>query len=192
MKAIIIKTERLILRPLGPQDLDTVSAYSTDRENTRLMLYLPHKNRQETLDFLRKVEAEWAKERPAFYEFAILFEGRQIGSVSVDSEGETAGELGWIIHRDYWGRGIASEATAAVVDFAVCQLHRTYFFARCDSENTGSCRVMEKLGMKRNSVRFGRKNRGEDEARMEYRYEMRICGELQPPLKNKEPIPDFH
>ena len=76
-----IRTKRLLLSPLGPQYVNTAFAYSGDLENTKFMLDLPEESIEETAEFLKKAEAEWQKEFPEFYEFAILTEGTHIGSV---------------------------------------------------------------------------------------------------------------
>lgn len=174
---IELKTRRLVLRPLGTECLQTVHAYASDLENTKYMMHLPNETIEETLEFLKSAEAEWKKEAPSFYEFAVLYEGRQIGAVSVclrDAAGEAgpSGELGWVFHKDYWGRGFAGEAAAALVAYCIGTLHIRHFIAHCDAENRGSYRIMEKLGMTRTAVSHDRKNRASDETRTEYQYEM--------------------
>jgi RimJ/RimL family protein N-acetyltransferase len=59
------------------------------------------------------------------------------------------GEIGYLIHPDYHGRGYATEAARAALrlGFEQFQMHR--IVARCDARNEPSYRVMEKLGMRR-------------------------------------------
>ena len=142
-----INTQRLVLRPLCEADAETTHQYAGDVANTAYMIYLPNKTMDDTKAFLRRVAEEWAKENPAFYEFAILWQGQHIGAVSVSVEDDGAGELGWILHRDYQGHGYATEAAEAVKGFAVEKLGLTKLEAHCDQRNAGSVRVMEKLGM---------------------------------------------
>ncbi len=80
MKSIEIKTERLTLKPLGSEYLDTGNAYAMDYENTKYMCRLPNENEEETAAFLAEVDAEWAKEKPEFYEFAMIYQKEQIGA----------------------------------------------------------------------------------------------------------------
>lgn len=154
---IELKTERLILRPLGIEDINTVHAYASDIENTRYMLHLPNDTIEETMDFLTQVTNEWQKAVPLFYEFAITLEGEHIGAVGVYlNEQRTEGELGWILNKKYWGKGFATEAANAVKDFAVNQLKVSTLFARCDYRNAPSSNVMKKIGLnlvKDNGVR---------------------------------------
>ena len=65
-----------------------------------------------------------------------------------------------------------SEAAAVLIEFAGNERGVTHFIAYCDTENIGSYRVMEKLGMKRTAEHGGRKNKASQEERMEYRYEL--------------------
>lgn len=168
-----IKTKRLTLRPIGMADLETQYAYTSDYENTKYMMFLPDESIEETKAFLKRVEAEWKKEKPAVYEFAILYENTHVGGVGIDllDKGKTA-EFGWSLNKKYWRKGICYEAAAAVLEYAVNQLGIKHFIAHCDSENVASYKVMEKLGMKRVDCYGGRKNKGSDEERMELRYEM--------------------
>lgn len=173
-KRITIYTKRLILKPLGIEYLKTVHEYASDIENTKYMLYLPNESIEETMDFLQKSDAEWMSDTPSFYEFAILYENQQIGAVSIYLEGDSSGELGWIINKKYWKQGIAYEAAAALMDFSINELKIKHFIAHCDAENIASYKTMEKLGMSRTSKHGGRKNKASNEERMEYQYELFI------------------
>ena len=70
-----IKTQRLTLEPLGTKFLVSTHAYASDPELTRLMVFLPTDDLAETERYLKKCEAEAAKERPQFYEMAVLLDG---------------------------------------------------------------------------------------------------------------------
>ena len=172
---MILQTERLTLKPLGMEYLQTVNKYATDIENTRYMVRLPNENFEETKQFLRGTDAEWQKENPEFYQFAILLGDVHIGAVSVYLEEDfSSGELGWIIDKAYWGNGYAYEASKALVTMCVEDLRIHRFIAHCDSENMASQKVMEKLGMKLLEQYSGRRNRASDEVRKECRFELII------------------
>ena len=146
---MILRTDRLLLRPLSLKDLNTVHEYASDLENTRYMLFLPNTTEQETKDFLCSVEWEWQQENPSSFEFAIVLDNVQIGAISI-SLGETAkqGEIGWILNKKYWNCGYVSEAALAVLDFAKNHLHLQKVIAQCDWRNGASAKVMEKIGMR--------------------------------------------
>ncbi len=170
MSKITISTARLCLEPLGMKYLESTHAYSTDLENTRLMVYLPHENKQETIDFLKDLDESWNEEQQTVYEFAILLNGIHIGAVSLYLDNKI-GELGWIIDKRYWKQGYATEAAKALMEYAIAKLHIKHFIAHCDSENIGSYKVMESLGMTLKERSSGRKNRASDEVREELMYE---------------------
>lgn len=78
-----IQADRITLKPMGMKYLDSVNEYAMDKDNTTYMLFLPNDSIQDTIDYLKGAELEWAKEQPAFYEFAIIYEGVSIGAVSL-------------------------------------------------------------------------------------------------------------
>lgn len=170
MNEIVITTKRLVLRPLGPEYLESTNTYALNRENARYMCFLPYRDSEETMSKLREFEQEWAKEQPEYYEFAVLYERHHIGGVSIYFE-DGAGELGWIIRKDFWGNGFAAEAAKALIDYFSGK-GCTRFIAHCDTENKASYRVMEKLGMTRTAEHGGRKNRASETQSFEYRYEL--------------------
>ena len=171
MSRFEIRTARLVLTPLGPRFLDTVNEYALDAENTRYMIHLPNESPRETLSFLQSVEAEWDREQPDAFEFAMLFQDRHIGAANIHLE-EGAGELGWIVNKRYWGQGFATEAARALVDHFAAHHAITHFIAHCDAANLASWRIMEKLGMERTGTHPGRKNRSAVQLSVEYQYEL--------------------
>jgi len=145
---IELRTERLLLRPLSVSDLHTVHEYASDPDTTKYMIHLPNSNLEETYSFLAHVSAEWQKEEPSFYEFAIIYDSMHIGAVCVYlSEDRTEGEMGWVLNKKYCGKGFATEAALAVKSFAAERLKVKKLVARCDSRNLNSARVMEKIGL---------------------------------------------
>lgn len=143
----IIKTERLLLRPLCTNDLETVHQYASDHKITRYMMSLPNDTIEESQKFIDDAVAQWQKTSPDFYEYAVILDDFQIGGVCLYmTEDRKQGELGWILNPDYQGRGYAVEAAKAVIDLAR-HLELESVFARCDSRNKVSEKVMQRLGM---------------------------------------------
>lgn len=74
--------------------------------------------------------------------------GEDVGTCSVGQEGDgDAWGWGYCVRRDRWGRGFATEMARAMLDFARARRIRR-FRGTVASDNAGSCRVMEKLGMR--------------------------------------------
>lgn len=170
MKKIEIYTKRLLLKPLGSEYLQTVNDYAMDSD-IRYMVRLPNESIDETARFLKKVELEWEKENPEFYEFAVLYRNEHIGAVSIYFENEI-GEIGWIINKKYRGNGFAYEAAEALVKYFAANLGTKHFIAHCDTENIASYKVMEKLGMTRTEECGRRRNRFAANDSFEYKYEL--------------------
>lgn len=173
MDSIVINTERLTLKPLGRQYLETTNEYTLSYENTKYMEFWPNKSSDETLRYLKWVEAEWNKDEPMSYVFAVMYRDRHIGTVSLYNEGGSA-ELGWVLNKKYWGNGFAAEAGGAVIEYFSNNKGMTHFIAFCDTENVSSYRTLEKLGMTRTLEYKGRKNRSATQESSGYKYELYI------------------
>lgn len=172
---MILSTPRLTLRPADSSLLESTHAYAGHTENTRFMMFLPYATLDETADMLRAAEAEWLKEAPERYEYAIFLQEEHIGAITLYmQEDRTVAELGWVLHRAHWRKGYVTEAALALMAFAR-SIGVTRIFACCDSENVASYKVMEKLGMKRISKDGVRTNRSMgDTPRIEWTYEINL------------------
>ena len=138
-----LTTERLLLRPFRLSDVDDVLAYASDPE-WAAFYPRPYDRGKAEYTVARAVVDSWDREA----EFAVVFDGRVVGliSLTVDLEDQTA-ELGYDVAREMWGRGIATEAAAAVCDWGFREYGLARVYATADSRNTRSHRVMQKLGM---------------------------------------------
>lgn len=148
-----LRTERLLLRPFDLGDVDDVWAYASDPEVARFRPLPDPYTRDDALEFVnRQIRTDWSTSP----EFAVVYAQRVIGGISlhVNPQHETA-ELGYLLGRRWWGRGLATEAGRAVVDwgFRTFMLHKVY--ARAHVDNRRSWRVMERLGMAREGVLRG-------------------------------------
>lgn len=144
-----LRTSRLLLRPPRPDDVDAYLAIESDPE------YAIYGSRQSVdragmeRGLARIIAAPW-HQHP---EFAVVFEGQVVGRVvlTVDREHATAA-LGYGVARTCWGRGIATEAARAVVDYSFEAFGLEKVWARVDPRNVASVRVLEKLGMQREGL----------------------------------------
>lgn len=170
-----ITTRRLALTPVNMSHLQSTFEYAGNLENTKYMMFLPYDSLEETRQVLEQSVKYWHSENPEYLHFAIIFENRHIGEISLfATEDPKKAELGWVIHRDFWNCCYTTEAALALLDYAKKVWNIEYIFACCDSENTGSWRVMEKIGMHRVSCSPGRKNRASDNDRYELLYEIML------------------
>lgn len=148
MHPLHLETKRLGLRPLALDDLDDVASLLGDAEALRFW--------GGPLD--REGARHWIERNIARYDAdgfgrcaVVLRETRELvgdcGLITTTVEGQPEVELGWIVRRRYWGKGIATEAAAAWLDFAFDTLGRERIVSMVSAENVASRRVAEKLGM---------------------------------------------
>lgn len=167
-------TERLLVREYLDSDVHTVHAYGSDAEVTKYEVWGPNTEEESRAFVGQAMKEQFEPERWAF-NLAVCFRdsGMHIGGCSIrrESERSRVGSLGWIIDPRYQGRGYATEAARALIDIGFVELGLSVIFATCDTRNTASFRVMEKLGMVRvGELRSGREIKGH--RRAIYRYEV--------------------
>jgi ribosomal-protein-alanine N-acetyltransferase len=140
----------LLLRRFEPSDVDDALAYRNDPEFARYLPHIPQPfTRAHAEAFVRQnIEEPW-ESQPTF---AVVLDGRLIGTANleIDAESRTA-MLGYAIARACWGRGLATEAASAVIEWAFAEHDLVEIWASTQPENARSRRVMEKLGMKRDA-----------------------------------------
>ncbi|RYU11595.1 GNAT family N-acetyltransferase [Nocardioides iriomotensis] len=149
------ETERLLLRPYSLDDYD---AFHDLHGRDDVARYLPWETR----------DAEASRKALDRHQTAVLEKdddgmtlagfdkesGRLVGEFvlflrSVEHRG---GEVGYVLHPDFWGRGLATEGARAMLEigFDLLGMHRV--IARIDARNTGSAAVLERLGMRREAL----------------------------------------
>ena len=172
----ILHTQRLTLRPIGPADLETTHDYAGCEENARYMMFLPYKSVEETANYLAQADGWWDEEKPESFEFAIMLGDQHVGGLSLemmDWENGVA-ELGWIVHRNYWGQGIVSEAARELLRFAKETCGVKKLVAHCDCRNVPSQGAMEKLGLRFDHISGIRHDHQTGEPVDEYFYQMEL------------------
>jgi ribosomal-protein-alanine N-acetyltransferase len=152
MERTELHTQRLLLRPWSLGDVEDAFAYATDVEWARYLWLVPqpytHRDAEEFV--ARAVLEGWTNQA----QFAIEFEGHAIGGIRlniIDPLGRTAA-LGYNVARAHWGKGFATEAASAVVNYGFTTLNLHRIFATADARNLASIRVMQKLGMRQEGV----------------------------------------
>lgn len=150
-----LETPRVVLREYSIDDVEDCELYTRDPEVCRYMIWGPN-GPGETQAFLEQAVRDRRANERKVYEFALVNrrDGRVAGGVGtrITNLEQREGDIGYVLRRDLWGRGIATEAARTVLDFAfdVLGLHRVW--ATADPENVASIRVLEKLGMRREGV----------------------------------------
>ena len=136
-----IAEQTVLLRPVRESDLDALFRQMRDPESVRMAAFTP-----EDPDDRQRFDAHMARimESPETTLRAITWQGDVVGSISsFVVEGQT--EVTYWLDRAVWGRGIASQALAMLLEVVrVRPVH-----ARAASDNAASLRVLEKAGFRR-------------------------------------------
>jgi [ribosomal protein S5]-alanine N-acetyltransferase len=143
----IIPTSRLILRPPRLDDAESIfERYTTDPEVSRYMTWRPHESVDTTRDFVYFCMRQWESGTARPWVITEREVGEAIGMIEARPNGHRV-ELGYVLARPFWGKGMMSEAGMAVVGELMAQRDVQRIWAVCDVDNPASARVMEKLGM---------------------------------------------
>ena len=145
-----LETERLLLRKMRLDDAEAMFAYASDPEVTRYVLWETHRSVVDSESFLRSATEGY--ERGDFGGWGVVLkdDGAFVGTCGVDAgyaPEHARAELGYVLSREHWGKGLMTEAVRAVIAFGFEQLSLNRIQARCIAENVASARVMEKAGM---------------------------------------------
>jgi ribosomal-protein-alanine N-acetyltransferase len=145
-------TDRLVLRRPEPRDTGAIFArYASDLEVTRFMSFPAHKSVDDARAFVASSDAEWARWPAGPFLIESRADGALLGGTGLSFETPTRAMTGYLLARDAWGLGYATEALGAIVVLAA-ELGVRRLFAVCHTEHRASARVLEKCGFEREGV----------------------------------------
>jgi RimJ/RimL family protein N-acetyltransferase len=146
------ETERLLLRRPRSGDARQIFArYASDVEVTRYLAWPRHTGLDDTRVFLGFSDAEWARWGSGPYLAFTRADERLVGSTGLAFERRQEASTGYLVTRDSWGMGYATEMLRAMVVLAQA-MGVVRLYAICHVEHTASQRVMEKCGLVREGV----------------------------------------
>ena len=133
-----IVTPRLTLRSARPDDLEAMHAVLSDPRATRWGSTPPHDSLEQTVAWLDSMIANG----PDNPDFVIERDGMVIGKAGFWK----LPEVGYILHPDHWGQGLAGEAVGASIDQVFSTRAIDELIADVDPGNAASIRLLERLG----------------------------------------------
>ncbi len=141
----ILETERLILRPLTIDDLQTVFKWTGDPRVNKYMIYPLYKSAEDGRQWL---ESLYEDEKKLDYGFVLKSTGKLIGSGGLYyHEDIDVWSIGYNIAYDHWHHGYTPEAITRILKYAQEKYGVRAMAGTFAVDNNGSRRVMEKLGM---------------------------------------------
>lgn len=151
-RSCVLETERLMLRRPTLADVKAIAALANDRriaENTRR---IPHPYLQDhAVEFVR---AMTNSQRETV--FLIEHSFAPIGMVGIDWRHEDTPELGYWLGVEHWGRGFATEAARAVIDFTFEEFEVEHLVSGARVANPASRNILEKCGFQWSGVELHR------------------------------------
>ncbi len=144
-----IETPRLILRPWRQSDLQDFYEYARVDGVGQMAGWLPHENIDKSEQILNMFIAG-----KKTFALELKENHKVIGSLGLEREPQELGippmlmgrEIGYVLSKDYWGRGLMPEAVKAVIDYCFDTLKWDYLACGHFLTNTQSRRVIEKCG----------------------------------------------
>ena len=146
---VILETDRLILRAWEITDLDDFFEYASVEGVGEKAGWEHHKSKDKSLEILKM----FIEEKKVF---AIVLKENQkvIGSIGIEELSEELDkdldnllgrELGYVLNKDYWNKGIMKEAVSKVVDYCFNTLKLNFLMASYFNHNIASKKVLENL-----------------------------------------------
>ena len=157
MTETTITTARLLLRPGRATDLDDLFAIFSDPRAMRYWDHPAYDDKSVTQEFLDKF---MFGDRDTREEYILEYYGRCIGKAGIWAKPE----IGYILHPDFWGKGLAREALAAIIPRAFAKWpDMMELTAELDPRNTASIRLLEHFGFYRTRLELENFQYSEDE-----------------------------
>jgi RimJ/RimL family protein N-acetyltransferase len=146
------ETERLLLRGWREGDLDAYARITADPEVMRHMFPPRPQTREEAALDVLLMQEHWHEHGFGHWVAEEKETGRLVGRVGVKRHRDwhldpQCTEVGWLLDRAVWGRGLATEGARAAVAYCFDELERPEVISIARPENAASRRVMEKSGL---------------------------------------------
>jgi ribosomal-protein-alanine N-acetyltransferase len=143
-----LSTTHLRLRSPRPDDATAIfTRYASDAEVVRFLGWPQHRSVEDTRAFLAYAGVARTDGRDFVY-LAFDAEGKLLGSTGLALGAPHRLVTGYVLARDAWGRGFATEMLQAMIDLALGAASIWRIEATCYRDHAASRRVMEKCGMK--------------------------------------------
>ncbi len=144
----ILQTSRLLLREFTPEDADALALVLSDPQTMRF--YPAPYDRAGVEQWIERNLRRYQDDGVGLWAMELTKTKEVIGDCGIilqQVEGERLYEIGYHLHRDFWGQGLATEAAIACRDWAFTHLKTDRVISLIRPENLASRRVAERVGM---------------------------------------------
>lgn len=145
--AVEIETERLLLRSWRPDDFEDFARISADPDVMRYIANGQPATRAQAWRTMAVFVGHWSLRGYGLWATEERATGKFIGRIGLwNPEGWPGLEVGWLLDRACWGRGLATEGARAALEYAFTTLGADHVISVIDPENTRSIGVAERIG----------------------------------------------
>ena len=145
----MIETERLLLRPFTPADLDALASLNADPDVMRYIADGKPQSRAQTEIRLNEVLDHWQQHGFGLFTAIEKTSGDFVGFCGLKYLNTSSEiEVGYRLAKRFWRRGLATEAARASLRYGFETLGLDRIVAVVQPENAASCRVIEKIGLR--------------------------------------------
>ena len=142
-----LRTGRLVLRMFREEDLDEYAALAADPEVTRHLGDGSTLSRADAWRQMAMILGHWQLRGYGMWAAEEAATGRLAGRIGFfNPEGWPGFELGWVLAREFWGRGYATEGARAALEYGFTEMGRERVISLIRPANTPSVRVAERIG----------------------------------------------
>jgi RimJ/RimL family protein N-acetyltransferase len=147
-----VETERLVLRRPRPDDATGIfERYASDADVVRYLSWPRHTSINDTYAFLTFSDAEWDRWPAGPYVAFRREDDLLVGGTGLAFDAPCRAMTGYVLARDAWGQGYATEMLRAMVELArACRVADLYAF--CHETHRASSHVLEKVGFVRDAL----------------------------------------
>ena len=145
-----LETDRLVLRKFRIDDANEVFAnYGNDDEVTKYLRWPTYKNVEAVTSYLGNVILGYDDLNNYNWAIELNSNGEVIGNISVVEmqANRNQVEIGYVLSKKYWGKGIAVEALKRVINFLIEEVKVNKITLKADTRNLASLAVAKKAGM---------------------------------------------
>jgi RimJ/RimL family protein N-acetyltransferase len=145
-----LKTERLILRMFREDDLDAYAAICAQPEVMRFLGNGVPLDRADSWRQMAFFIGHWHLRGYGQWAVEERDTGTLVGRIGFyNPEGWPGFELGWVLGKEHWGQGYATEGASRCLDHAFDEMGREHVISLIHPDNRASIRVADRLGEKR-------------------------------------------
>ncbi|MCM2677371.1 GNAT family N-acetyltransferase [Alkalicoccobacillus plakortidis] len=149
-----LETERLILRKVTVDDAEDMFEYTSVPDVSKYVPWQTHQTIEDTHQFIAFIMKQYESGKLAPWAIECKETSKVIGTFDFVTwyPQHYRAEIGFILSRDFWGKGLILEAAKEVTRFGFEHMNLNIIKAPCMTENVQSASVLQKLGMELEGV----------------------------------------